>query len=462
MKNLFGRVKRSAYTFPLAVATALTLVVISESAYHASVDSLDRVGKLTEARNDNMQLLRLVLDAENGQRGFLITGRPEYLTPYRTAMEGIGGTLRKLGDFYGKDPAQTANFAVLASLVGKKMSEMDTTVRLRSEGRDAAWRAVIETDIGREQMETIRVASEKLIQHGSSMIEHEREAVYKTLLLSRLGVSAMTALSVLAFFMYLRQSSTLEKERLERQHAMQAQLDLLEQQVVARTTQLTELAQHLQNAREDERSRLARDLHDELGALLTAAKLDVARLKSRIGPLTPEVAERLAHLNESLNNGIALKRRIIEDLRPSSLNNLGLVAALEILSREFGESSGIEVVTEFDDTVRLAPASELTAYRLVQESLTNIGKYAQASRVRIVLKADGAQAQVAVEDNGVGFDLAARQSSSHGLLGMRYRVEAARGRMHLSSTPGHGTQVHASLPMLSPLAPEHTSLADAA
>lgn len=460
MKNLFGRVKHSAYTFPVAVATALTLMVISESAYHASVDSLDRVGELTETRNDNMQLLRLVVDAENGQRGFLITGRTDYLTPYRMSMENISTTLRRLGDFYGKDASQSADFTVLASLVGKKLSEMDTTVRLRSEGRDAAWRAVIETDIGREQMENIRTASEKLIQRGSSMIEHERQAVYRTLLLSRLGVSAMTVISVLAFFMYLRQSSTLEKERLERQQAMQAQLDLLEQQVAARTSQLTELAQHLQNAREDERSRLARDLHDELGALLTAAKLDVARLKSRIGPLTPEVAERLAHLTESLNNGIALKRRIIEDLRPSSLNNLGLVAALEILSREFGESSGLVVETNFDEAVRLAPPSELTAYRLVQESLTNIGKYAQAGQVRIALKAvDDRQAEVSVEDDGVGFDVAARQSSSHGLLGMRYRVEAARGRMHLDSVPGEGTRIRALLPMLPA---EAASMADAA
>jgi signal transduction histidine kinase len=448
MKNLFGRLKQSAYTFPLAVVTALTLMVISESAYHASVDSLDRVGELTAARNDNLQLLRQVLDAENGQRGYLITGRPEYLQPYRAAMQGIGSTMKKLGEFYSKEPSQTANFTVLASLVGKKLSEMDTTVRLRSEGREEAWRAVIETDIGREQMETIRIASERLIEHGSTMIEGERREVYKTLLLSRLGVSAMTALSVLAFFMYLRQSSTLEKERLERQQAMQAQLDLLEQQVAARTAQLTELAQHLQNAREDERSRLARDLHDELGALLTAAKLDVARLKSRIGPLTPEVTERLTHLTETLNNGIALKRRIIEDLRPSSLNNLGLVAALEILTREFGESSGIDVQGDFAEGVRLAPASELTVYRLVQEALTNIGKYAQAKQVRIVLRGRGSQAEVSVEDDGVGFDVDARQSSSHGLLGMRYRVEAARGRMHLQSTPGKGTKIRASLPML--------------
>ena len=109
----------------------------------------------------------------------------------------------------------------------------------------------------------------------------------------------------------------------------------------ARTAQLTELTHHLQTAREDERHRLARDLHDELGALLTSAKLDAARIRSRLAGTAPEALERLAHLVATLNSSIALGRRIIEDLRPSTLSNLGLVATLEILAREFAERSGI-------------------------------------------------------------------------------------------------------------------------
>ena len=145
--------------------------------------------------------------------------------------------------------------------------------------------------------------------------------------------------------------------------------------------QLKELAQHLQTIREDERSHLARELHDELGALLTAAKLDVARLKSRLGStVTADATERLAHLNEPLNGGIALKRRIIEDLRPSSLSNLGLVAALEIQLREFGARSEITVVDELEH-VELAPAAQLTVYRLVQDALTNTVKYPTATAV---------------------------------------------------------------------------------
>jgi signal transduction histidine kinase len=445
MKNFIRRFKRSAVTFPLAIVTALSLMAISESSYHSSMDSLDRLGQLSAARTGNLVLLRQVLDAENGQRGYLITGRSEYLAPYRAAMSSIGQTMKTLQDFYAKDRTHLEEFTVLANLVNRKLSEMDTTIKLRSEGREDAWRAVIETDIGREQMESIRMASERLVQRESALIQTSRSSVYQTLQLSRLGVTAMTALSVLAFFMYLRQTATLDQERRRQQLALQVERDLLEHQVKGRTAQLTELANHLQTAREDERSRLARDLHDELGALLTAAKLDVARLKSRIVNITPEAAERMAHLNETLNNGIALKRRIIENLRPSSLSNLGLVAALEILSREFAERSGLTVTCALKP-VRLKPSSELTTYRLVQEALTNIAKYAQAQNVTITLGEEGSRVEVAVKDDGVGFDPSVKRPSSHGLLGMRYRVEAEGGVMHLEASTGAGTHIRAVLP----------------
>ena len=228
---------------------------------------------------------------------------------------------------------------------------------------------------------------------------------------------------------------------------MAGERDRLEQEVAARTAQLKELAQHLQTIREDERSRLARELHDELGALLTAAKLDVARLKSRLGAsASADAAERLAHLNEALNGGIALKRRIIEDLRPSSLSNLGLVAALEIQLREFAARSEIAVVDQLEP-VEVSPAAQLTIYRLVQEALTNVVKYAKASEVVVTLQApSGGGALVSVRDNGVGFDTDVPRLARHGLIGMRYRVEAEGGTMRLSSKPGEGTLIEATLP----------------
>jgi len=196
--------------------------------------------------------------------------------------------------------------------------------------------------------------------------------------------------------------------------------------------------------RETERGYLARELHDELGSLLTAAKLDVARLKSRLAE-SPDAAQRLQHLNDLLNSGIALKRRIIEDLRPSSLANLGLVASLEILGREFAERSNMEIEMVLEPAT-LDEANELTVYRMVQESLTNIGKYAQASEASIVMKNYGNHVVVEVTDNGKGFDPQRNGPTSHGLQGMRHRVEAAKGKLTVTSKPGEGTRLSAVLP----------------
>jgi signal transduction histidine kinase len=287
--------------------------------------------------------------------------------------------------------------------------------------------------------------SEGLLKLETARVDEGRSSVVQTLLLNRIGVTAMTALSLLALFMYLRQTSALVAQREEQRRVVQAERDQLEIEVALRTNQLTELARHLQTAREDERTRLARELHDELGALLTAAKLDVARLKSRLGTPKPEITERIQHLNEALNSGIALKRRIIEDLRPSSLSNLGLVAALDILITEWAGRSEIRVERALTP-VTLRPAGELTVYRLVQEALTNVSKYAKASKVEIRLAANGGTVHVSVRDDGMGFDVKLPRASAHGLLGMRYRVESEGGRMVLRSAPGQGTVIEAHLP----------------
>jgi signal transduction histidine kinase len=202
----------------------------------------------------------------------------------------------------------------------------------------------------------------------------------------------------------------------------------------------------LQTAREDERGRIARELHDELGALLTAAKLDAARLKRSLAEVhNPEIDERLAHLTGTLNDGIGLKRRIIEDLRPSSLSNLGLKAAVEILATELGQRAELKIRTDIEP-FELDEAAEITLYRMVQESLTNVAKYAHADEVDVRMVREGDQIIATVRDNGRGFDADRVRGSAQGLVGMRYRVQARGGRLQISSSPGQGTTVSAVVP----------------
>jgi len=451
--NLLLRLKRSPFVFPLAAFAALALIFISEAAYYQSTRSMGALNTMATARNHLLNLSRRIVDAETGQRGYLLTARSEYLDPYRDAARDIDSDLRWLHEYYATSAEQAKAVNALDTLVHRKLSELEQTMRLFDEGKTDAWRTFVLTNFGKEQMEEIRKLSDQLLNEELRKEGAGRRDVFETLMLNRIGVAAMSALSLLALGMYLRQTAALEAHRRERQQAIEAERDQLEQEVMRRTAQLTDLAQqltelahHLQTAREDERSRLARELHDELGALLTAAKLDAARIKSRLAGSSPEAAERLTHLNELLNHGIALKRRIIEDLRPSSLSNLGLTAALDIQSREFGERSGIEIDCQVD-SVKLKPAVELTAFRLVQEAFTNIAKHAKAHRVEVRLFESDGVARLSVCDDGVGFDVRQRRASTHGLLGMRYRVEADGGRFTLESSPGRGTCVRATLPL---------------
>ena len=445
--SFLSRFRGPVIAFPLAALAALAMLVISETSYQDATASLDRLGERAEARSKLNDVVKSLLDAETGQRGYLLTARPEYLRPYEQAQREIGDQLAWLKAYYAKDPRTAATMREVADETEAKLSELATTIHMRDRGVENGWRELMLSDIGREKMEHVRTLGEKLIDHESAEVAIGRKSVYQTLWLNRIGVSAMAAVSLLALFMYLRQTATLDRALATEAERMAGERDRLEREVAARTAQLRELAQHLQTIREDERSLLARELHDELGALLTAAKLDVARLKSRLGPTaSADAAERLAHLNEALNGGIALKRRIIEDLRPSSLSNLGLVAALEILLREFSARSEITVVDDLQQ-VDVSPAAQLTIYRLVQEALTNVVKYAKASEVSVTLEApSGGGARLAVRDNGVGFDTELPRVARHGLLGMRYRVEAEGGTMRLSSKVGEGTLIEATLP----------------
>ncbi len=257
--------------------------------------------------------------------------------------------------------------------------------------------------------------------------------------------AALLITSLVALRMYWRQRSTLRELQEELQRSVQAERDRLETEVLLRTAQLTELTHHLQTAREDERHRLARNLHDDLGALLTSAKLDAARIKSRLADKAPEALELLAHLVNTLNSGIALGRSIIEDLRPSALGNLGLVATLEILTREFAENTGIKVHCSLT-AVELQASAELMVYRLVQEATTNIMKYAHASEVWVSMAVEHGQVAVSVRDDGVGFDTRAQPRSAYGLVGMRFRVQAEGGTLSLVSAPGQGTLISVKLP----------------
>lgn len=438
-------IPKMAVSLPFAIFAAAILISINEASYYESSRAAAKIREAEQTRHSVSHLLQVMLDSETGQRGYLLTGNPRYLQPYESATVHLGQALRDLRALLANSPEELAEFELMVRHIDRKQAEVALSVEMRKRGNDDAWMFMVTTDVGKEHMEAIRQAVDRLATSSLAKMQAAHDKVAHSLLLSRIGIAAMGLGALLAFYMYLLQTQALLTAGQREQLTLARERDRLEEQVRQRTASLAELATHLQEVREDERGHLARELHDELGALLTAAKLDVARIRSRLGNHLPEASERLEHLTTTLNSGIALKRRIVEDLRPSSLSHLGLLASLEILAREFADRSGMKINTHLDP-VDLSGSVQLTVYRLVQESLTNMGKYAQASSADIRVIDEPGQVVIEVEDNGLGFDTAKIGAGSHGLAGMRHRVEAAGGKLTIHSAVQHGTRIRATLP----------------
>jgi signal transduction histidine kinase len=222
--------------------------------------------------------------------------------------------------------------------------------------------------------------------------------------------------------------------------------------VEERTAELSELSNYLQVVREEEKAKLARDIHDELGGILVSAKMDVAWAaeKTKGNPL---VTAKLERAMEMLDNGVDVKRRITEELRPTLLDNLGLAAAIEWQVRDVCDRAALkfEIDVPADDST-LPPQISIALFRIMQEALTNIVKYAHARKVSVELALDDDGVSLIVSDDGIGLGETATQTRlSHGILGMQQRVRALDGEFSISGRPGAGTTIEVRIPMPRPI-----------
>jgi PAS domain S-box-containing protein len=212
--------------------------------------------------------------------------------------------------------------------------------------------------------------------------------------------------------------------------------------------QLRALASRLQKVREEERTQVAREIHDELGQALTGLKLDIAWMKSRL-PADHEVMAQCVSIIERIDQTSNAVRRIATSLRPSVLDQIGLAAALEWQGQEFRARTGIEVVVEQAcNGVPIPDDLGSSAFRIVQESLTNVARHAKATRVTIRLAQTSTLMTLEVADNGVGCMSGCLDGTkSLGLVGMRERALACGGEFSITGRPGRGTTVLMRVPV---------------
>jgi signal transduction histidine kinase len=435
----------------LGMIAALAIAVYAEFGYRRLESANRQMAQALEVQATLHQLLVLITDAETGQRGFLLMGKAEYLEPYASAIPKIDGAHSKLRELLIQSgtPEDRDRAGRLNNLLGKRLLELEAVIALyNKEGSESAL-ALMNTGIGRRTMESIRTEVEGISTSERKQLDDATSRWSKDIEFARIGMMTVTALTValllVVWLLARRDAHQRETTRL----AAHAEKRRLEELVDERTASLSELSNYLQVVREEEKSKLARDLHDELGGILVSAKMDLAWTESRLKGRDAESAARLERAMQALDEGVQIKRRIIEELRPTLLDNLGLSAALDWQVHEICDRAGLActLAMPMDDS-RIPGSVAIAVYRIVQEALTNIVKYARAKSVSVDLGMAEGQLTLLVEDDGIGIAEGAQNNQlSHGISGMRQRVRALHGDFSIARRPEGGTIVELSIPL---------------
>jgi signal transduction histidine kinase len=218
---------------------------------------------------------------------------------------------------------------------------------------------------------------------------------------------------------------------------------------------LRALTARLESAREEERTRIAREIHDELGQQLTAMRFDLINLKNGLSEMSSRdtaadavLFDNVAELTGLVDSTIGSVRRIATELRPRVLDTFGPIAAIEWLADDFEKRTHIRCGYEGPGELRTGSELSTTLFRICQESLTNVARHARATEVRIRVRADSERITLEVEDNGRGLSgEIPEQANSLGVMGMRERARMAGGELEIRSEPGRGTTVLARIPL---------------
>jgi signal transduction histidine kinase len=434
------------YAIPVTLALLLCAVffVVAEARRNELRQTAAQVWEATDRLRMLTNLRALVTDAETGQRGFLLTGDESYLVPLEEAKVALPQALADLRASYAPDDAESlAQMDRLAELMAVKLGEVDATITLRTtRGQSSAMR-VVNTEVGERTMQDFRAQIDAVRNRERALVEGAMRAWNRE---NRVNTAVLGAGTLMNMFLVLLAAHFVTRDvRRRREHT-----ERLETEVSARTKELMELSTHLQRVSEAEKAALARELHDELGALLVAVKMDLTQLQRHLPMTMPDVGARWQRIQTALSEGIDLKRRVVEQLRPTLLDNMGLVAALKWQLQETCSRSNLKCLERFpEEEPEIDGDTAIAVFRIVQEALTNIVKHAKATTTEVTLDVRGGYLVVTVEDDGIGLSLdAATSGGVHGVTSMRHRVRTLGGEFVVGAgTGGVGTRISIMIPL---------------
>jgi signal transduction histidine kinase len=394
------------------------------------------------------ELQNTVVRSIASQRGFLLTGDPHYLGIYSRHVADVEPQLENVQAVYAGFDSDMADVSTLHILIGKRLANLAMIVAMqKSQGIDAAV-ALLKTSLAADTGEAISEVLERL--RGREAAEHAAAVEHwsRSLTLSRWITVAGTLFNMLLVGVAARLVYVDLRRRTLQTAELRDQKLTLEVEAEERNRELVELSTHLQSVSEREKAALARELHDELGGLLVGARMDVSWAEQHLSTNDSDTKQRLHRVQQSLAAGVDLKRRIIEELRPTLLDNVGLFAALRWQLKETCSSAGLKCMEAFpDEEPPFTSEAAIALFRIAQEAFTNIAKHSGAKSVDIALDLDDDTVVMQISDDGRGIP-ASRLTAigSHGLASMRHRVRALGGLLDVRSPPAGGTSLLVRIP----------------
>lgn len=423
-------------------------------AVHAGVDALDRArARAIESRSVIVEVIGIksvLFEAESAQRGYLYTDGVEYLAPLSDAADEVSARIEKLRVVIGDDHGAKQLLEKLQATATERIAELNRTVAVQQMGRRDAARAIVMTNQGKQLMAEFETDVSRLLNTQQQRWDGLLVKAEDIQLAIRWGFAAILLINAL---LLLAGAMTIMRD-ISRKRAQLVLLDqhaaVLATEVETRAEELRALSAYLLRVQEEERLHIARELHDELGGTLSAIKMDIVMGRDAAAKRSDEKSvARFQRALTAVDGAVQFVRRLIEDLRPTLLDNIGLEAALRSMIEQFCERCSIRCEISLPEgELDLTSAQSTALYRICQEALTNIMKYAKARTVHLTLTSDGSYWTLVLADDGVGLEATKpNRATSHGLLGMRERIVALGGTFDIRGPAGRGTTLTATFPV---------------
>lgn len=454
--NFSTRVSR-VVALTLAFVLLAALAVIAEIGQRGQKEIDDRIGMSQKRQVLLSELLERLSQAEAGQRSYLLTGDHVFLQGYQAASGRIEPLIDEFTNLLmGNGGRQIANseqidtLRHLRVLLGGKLAELSASIELYGTRGPGQATDLVRTGLSSSTTAEIRAAAATLRNAEQNEVNREVAQAERLRWVWRVLMGGVVLLNVALLIISAALLGRQARRRAELTEQLASENEELERRVRRRTSELSALSSHLQQLSEKEKAALARELHDELGGLLIAVKMDVSWLQKRSpNAQDPEMQSRWMRVLKVLDEGVDFKRRIVESLRPTLLDNMGLLPAVRWITEETCKRAGLHCTESYPDSEpQLADDASIMVFRLVQEALTNIVKHAQATEVDLQIGVSESELSVVITDNGVGITSERHDAvGSHGLATMRHRVRSFGGRLDIEQASPRGTRVRASLPL---------------